>query len=97
MNPLFSCCAYYCTGVSIVGIFFYSVILIFLATNNQYLLFQEEDKKTDRMIAVGIAMGLQAVCIVGYCTCLYFTKGKGEDEVQQRERPVFAAYNDEDE
>ncbi len=60
MNPVFTCCAYYCSGVAIVGIFFYAVILAFLATNNEYLLFQEHDKRNDRMTAVGIAMG---VCI----------------------------------
>ena len=59
MNPLFSCCAYYCTGVAIVGIFFYGVILIMLATESRYL--EPEDPSEgfgDRITAVAIAMGV---------------------------------------
>ena len=64
MNPLFSCCAYYCSGIAIVGIFFYAVLLVFLATNNKYLLFEEEKHKSDRITAVGIAIGVNIFHII---------------------------------
>ena len=66
MNPLFACCAYYCTGVAIVGIFFYSVLIIFLVNNNKYLLFDSDNSKDDKIKAVGIAIGVIFTSII-YC------------------------------
>ena len=61
MNAFAKCCLYYCSGVMIVGIAFYSVILIMLATESRYL--KPENVKEgyqptfkDHMQAVGIAM-----------------------------------------
>ena len=58
MHPLLSCCAYYCSGVAIVGIFFYGILLIMLATESRYLK-QEDSSFGDQMLAVAIAMAVR--------------------------------------
>ena len=60
MNPLASCCLYYCSGVMIVGIAFFGVLLAMLATNSEYLEPTKPATYEDHMQAVGIAMGVSS-------------------------------------
>lgn len=56
MNPLASCCLYYCSGIMIVGIAFFAVLLVMLGTESRYLRPEDPYTYTDHMWAVGIAM-----------------------------------------
>ena len=58
MNPFINCCLWYCSGVMIVGIAFFAVLLIMLATESRYLKPDEGYTYSDHMRAVGIAMGV---------------------------------------
>ena len=57
MNPLLKCCLYYCSGIMIVGIGFFGVLIVMLATHSRYLK-PKDAEFSDHVQAVGIAMAV---------------------------------------
>ena len=37
MNPICKCCLYYCSGVMLVGIVFFGILILMHATGSEYL------------------------------------------------------------
>ena len=59
MNPLANCCLWYCSGIMIVGIAFFAVLLIMLKTESKYLKPKDHNASyDDHALAVGIAMAV---------------------------------------
>jgi hypothetical protein len=59
MNPIANCCLYYCSGVMLIGIIFFGILMIMHATGSAYLK-PENGKNSDQIAPLGIAMAVNA-------------------------------------
>ena len=100
-NGLFKCCVYYCSGIMIVGIAFFSVLMIMLKTDSLYLKPKPDDTGAratynDHFKAVLIATIMNAVCASGCCALIWLCQPKKGDDVYDKDRPVFEAYEEDE-
>ena len=86
MNPLAKCCGIYCACLMITGILFFTILVIMLKNNNAFLSKGTPNENPDRITALLIAIGVNAVCFVNCTVCVIVgTRKEAEEEKKKQE------------
>ena len=85
MNPLAKCCGIYCACLMITGIVFFAILITMLKNNNKFLSKGTPEENPDRITALLIAIGVNAVCFVSCVLCVISGTRKEAQEDQRRQ------------
>ena len=66
MHPVAKCCSFYCSCVMVSGILFFSILAVMESNHNMFLTHgKSQDEIDEKVSALYITMGVQALCLVG--------------------------------
>jgi len=86
MNPLAKCCGIYCACLMITGVLFFAILAIMLKNNNAFLSKGHPEENPDRVTALFIAIGVNAVCFVNCVVCVIVgSRKEAEEELRKEE------------
>ena len=88
MHPILKCCSFYCSGLCVVGIFFFVILLIMEVTKSPFLGENQMDggktpNYSKRVLSLGVCIGIFAVCFIG---CFFGIRSGLKKEAEEKER-----------
>mmetsp|Transcript_26684 Transcript_26684/g.30813 ORF Transcript_26684/g.30813 Transcript_26684/m.30813 type:complete len:98 (-) Transcript_26684:74-367(-) len=96
MHPLASCCLYYCSGMMVIGLFFFAVLFIMIETDSNKLAPTKDGTKADLVKTVAIAAGINVVCLFFCVITIIIMRRRGDNNPLINDKPVFDAYIEDD-
>ena len=85
MNPLAKCCGVYCACLMISGIVFFAILAIMLKNGNKFLEKGTPEENGERITALMICIGVNAVCFINCTVCVIVGSRKEAEEEKRRQ------------
>ncbi len=86
MHFILTCCGYYCSCLSIVGIVFFGILMVMVDQHNMYLVrHQSQEEIEEKQDALIIAIVCNAICFVLCGACVGYARFQASKEKDEFE------------